>query len=266
MKPSQSVRQKLHSQRGASLLITLLFFMVCLLVASVTLTAASAGFSRTVKQRTEQKLYLSVSSAAQLLQNELETMPDFEARKEVLSHQCGQSLSIHLTGGDFQTKEGEWTLTGDAGAAVLQTYLWQDALALCKAPDTAPEAHTFTIEPDDESMSAVRVKMTAGTVKTDAAGQNSYQIVFTLSAVDPDDKSKTLSTYAMTLSAEASVSSASDGGKDDPQGRYCTYESTGKYWDPVLGEWRSLTGQKVYKLTTYTCTVRWGGVKLTKEA
>ena len=53
MKKNSALRQKVHSQRGASLVITLLFFLLCLMVAAVTLTAASASVGRTVKQRKE---------------------------------------------------------------------------------------------------------------------------------------------------------------------------------------------------------------------
>ena len=79
MKKSSALRQKLHSQRGASLVITLLFFLLCLMVAAVTLTAASASVGRTVKQRKEQQAYLSVSSAGELLQREIEAMDRYAA-------------------------------------------------------------------------------------------------------------------------------------------------------------------------------------------
>lgn len=42
----QRWNQKLKSSRGATLIIALLFFMVCIMVASVIVTAAVANMSR----------------------------------------------------------------------------------------------------------------------------------------------------------------------------------------------------------------------------
>ncbi len=266
MKNNSALRQKLHSQRGASLVITLLFFLLCLMVAAVTLTAASASVGRTVKQRKEQRAYLSVSSAAQLIQKEIEEMPDFTAQKEVLSHQCGKPSYSHLSAYEFDGMEGEWVYGDTADKPLLESYLWEDALALCKAPDTAPASRTFTVEPETDSGAlAVQVKMTTEQVKTEG-GVSSYQIVFTLTALDPDDPAKTLSAYAMALSLDAEITETNDGGRNDHANRQCTYK-TGKYvLDPYTYEWVEETAAMPYKLTTYTQRVQWSHFKLTKEA
>lgn len=63
--------KKLHSERGTSVLIALLFFAICLTVGALILTAATASAAKTKDRYAEQQNYLAVASAARLLKNEL---------------------------------------------------------------------------------------------------------------------------------------------------------------------------------------------------
>ncbi len=63
-----SLRQKLHSPAGVSMLIALLFFLVCLTVGSLILTAATANASKTRGRYAREQDYLALASAARLLQ------------------------------------------------------------------------------------------------------------------------------------------------------------------------------------------------------
>lgn len=76
----QSVRQKLHSQRGASVVMALMFFLICLMVGGVMLTAASANAGRLSHLRKNEQAYLSLSSAARLLRDDFE---EIQYRHEV---------------------------------------------------------------------------------------------------------------------------------------------------------------------------------------
>lgn len=67
----QRLNAKLNSQSGASLLIALLFFLLCLTVGAVVLTAATANAGRLVSLRRAEQGYLTVSSAARLLRDGL---------------------------------------------------------------------------------------------------------------------------------------------------------------------------------------------------
>ena len=67
----QSVRKKLHSRAGVSMLIALLFFLICLTVGSLILTAATASASKARGRYEDQQNYLAVASAARLLQENL---------------------------------------------------------------------------------------------------------------------------------------------------------------------------------------------------
>ncbi len=68
----RALRQKLNSQRGASILIAMVFFLLCLTVGAVVLTAATANAGRLASRRQEEQNYLTVSSAARLLRDGLE--------------------------------------------------------------------------------------------------------------------------------------------------------------------------------------------------
>lgn len=67
-----NLRQKLNSQSGASIVIALVFFLVCLTVGGVVLTAATASAGRIARIEDEQQAYFAVRSAAELLRDEFE--------------------------------------------------------------------------------------------------------------------------------------------------------------------------------------------------
>ncbi len=67
----QAIRRKLRSRRGASITFALLIFLVCAVVGSVVLTAATAASGRMSKLAEMDQRYYSVTSAADLLAQEL---------------------------------------------------------------------------------------------------------------------------------------------------------------------------------------------------
>ncbi|KAF5077308.1 hypothetical protein DSECCO2_152100 [anaerobic digester metagenome] len=81
---------KLNSNKGASILLALMLFFVCFMVASVILSSATANIDKMQDRDTSQKEYLSVSSAAKLLRHifgdaeytgwETQTAYDFQDR------------------------------------------------------------------------------------------------------------------------------------------------------------------------------------------
>ncbi len=66
-----SIRDKLRSQRGASILLALLFFLVCAMVGASVLMAAASNAGKSRSSREEQQKYLTLSSAMQLVCDEL---------------------------------------------------------------------------------------------------------------------------------------------------------------------------------------------------
>lgn len=68
----QRLQKKLHSKRGASIMIALLFFLVCLMVGGVVLTAAAANAGRLAHLRQDQQSYFILSAAVRLLRDDLQ--------------------------------------------------------------------------------------------------------------------------------------------------------------------------------------------------
>ena len=65
------LRKKLHSERGASILLALLFFLVCMMVGASVLAAAASNAGKIRSNQTEQQKYLTLSSAIRLICDEL---------------------------------------------------------------------------------------------------------------------------------------------------------------------------------------------------
>ena len=68
----KTINKKLNSNHGASMMLALALFLVCMMVSSVIIFAAANGVSRNAKREKQQKGYLAVSSAANLIVEELE--------------------------------------------------------------------------------------------------------------------------------------------------------------------------------------------------
>lgn len=65
----RSIQRKLHSERGASFLIALLFFLICLTMGSLILTAATANAVKAKDRYENQQNYLAAASAARLIKD-----------------------------------------------------------------------------------------------------------------------------------------------------------------------------------------------------
>lgn len=81
------IREKLNSQSGASILMALLFFLVCAMVGASVLMASASNAGKSRSNRQEQQKYLTLSSAMQLVCKELtgaRYKPDLEYKKETI--------------------------------------------------------------------------------------------------------------------------------------------------------------------------------------
>ena len=70
----EAIHQKLHSQRGASMLLALVFLLVGLSVGAVALTAATANSGRIQREWKDQQNYLALESAMKLLKEDLQSL------------------------------------------------------------------------------------------------------------------------------------------------------------------------------------------------
>lgn len=89
--------RRLNSRRGASLPIAVIFFLLCLSVGAVALTAASVSTGRLVSRRQTQQDDLTVSSAARLLRDTVDGLTfQSEVRNGVLVREEISSISVPL--------------------------------------------------------------------------------------------------------------------------------------------------------------------------
>ena len=89
------MREKLNSQRGASLLIALLYFLVCGLVAAVIIGAAMTNVQKLKGAHQRQQAYNSVSSAAQLIRDEM-TRVQYQGVERWKAYECNR-VSAEIT-------------------------------------------------------------------------------------------------------------------------------------------------------------------------
>ena len=82
-----SIKTKLHSQQGASLTMALFLFLVCALVASVVIVAATAASGRQAELEKIDKSYYNVTSAAGLFWDELSST-DASGRTVTVVREC----------------------------------------------------------------------------------------------------------------------------------------------------------------------------------
>lgn len=83
-----AIQRKLQSNRGASMILVLTLFLVCVMVSSVILAAASSGVSRNAQRAKQQNGYLAVSSATDLIIEELEVMGVYVGKNVVGRYGC----------------------------------------------------------------------------------------------------------------------------------------------------------------------------------
>ena len=85
----KAARKKLHNEKGASVVLALIFFLVCLMVGGVVLTAASANAGRFSHLRADEQDYFLLSSAASLLHDDLSG-----ARYDIVKKQKGEAEPV----------------------------------------------------------------------------------------------------------------------------------------------------------------------------
>lgn len=116
------LRKKLHSSRGASILLALLFLLVCMMVGASVLMAAVSNAGKLRSNREEQQKYLTLSSALTLMCGELERVEyvgKYSYHREpvyiTVTDEEGNTTSVfdHYKH-DYKQKTGELRVAGTA--------------------------------------------------------------------------------------------------------------------------------------------------------
>ena len=105
------LKAKLNSNSGASMMLALALMLVCVFVSSVILTAATSGATRNEKRNAQQREYLAISSAAQMLQENLKDAGTLAGQTTIKAYQCNVYLQM-----------GQKTITIQPPNAVAKSY------------------------------------------------------------------------------------------------------------------------------------------------
>ena len=84
------MRQKLRSTNGASMILALALMLVCVMVSSVIIASAASGSSRNVNRVAQQRDYLAISSASELLANNLKSIGSFVVTETDIIPECSK--------------------------------------------------------------------------------------------------------------------------------------------------------------------------------
>ena len=130
-RPLERLREKLKSSRGASILMALLFLLVCMMVASSLLMAAVSNAGKIQSDRTEQQKYLTLSSGLRLVCGELEEMAytgEYQyAEWFVENEEKNEAEVIGTTRTDYYwCGQAEGTLTGGNLADALRGFFLEE--------------------------------------------------------------------------------------------------------------------------------------------
>ena len=86
------IKKKLHSNSGASMILSLALMLICVMVSSVIVAAAAAGSARNANRTSQQQAYLAMSSAVELIMEELPEAADkFEMIAVTKDYKCNDA-------------------------------------------------------------------------------------------------------------------------------------------------------------------------------
>ena len=161
--------KKLRSNSGASMIMALLLMLVGVVTSAVIISAAVSAVHATKEDRTQQQSYLTVSSAAELIRDELEDGKcDYT---KIVKQVTKKDWWGNTTTEDPETKE-----TFGDGSDCLFTSVMKSAVAYLTSYPTATFNETYTVSADgyDDVKAEVFVKKA-----TDSENQYSLTIWFT---------------------------------------------------------------------------------------
>ena len=199
------VYRKLHTQQGASLLVALVFFLVCAMVAAVILGSATTNTLKVQQRREEKQIYNSVSSAAKFLRDTMNTV-SMEGSEIATHYGCNDYASdqYHVLIGmspeqeadaavttSVTTKQSGETVENDALIELLQQgvqKVYQSKLELASDKKIAFDGwnESFVI---DDGLCQVAVQVSI---------KNDYTLTFRLAPSDAAQQEF----YNMTLTCE----------------------------------------------------------------
>ena len=121
----QSLKKKLHSAKGSSLLIVMVFFLLCLFVGGVVLTAATANGGRLAAIKADHQANYAQRSAAMVVQDALQSrIVKLEIDKTTITTRVTSTNGATTIS---ETVGYALTISGQADTSMLENILQQAA-------------------------------------------------------------------------------------------------------------------------------------------
>lgn len=165
----KQINKKLHSQRGASFLFAILAFLVASMVSVTIVSAAYSGFKRVNSDREKQQAHLTLTSAAQLVRDEMLTTKYVKTTVTEYENGTAKELTDECTvSGTFKN---EMKTAIESLAAANETY--------------SSNAKAFTIESLEIDGAKTDTVEVCFSMKKDTA--DIYSVTFTMNIKDTKD-------------------------------------------------------------------------------
>lgn len=213
-------RQKLNSERGASMLLALLFLFFCLAIGAIVLTAATATGGRQARIRTQQQEYLSVQSAARTLRDELQSLKFTGTYTSTMHHWKTSHTETNEDGSTTTTET--WHQAGptfaietkDLTGSPLNTLLATDYLACYKGGSDIPSDLYASYLPATHSTAlSVGDADAIDEVEAQFRLESDFTLVVTLRTKDTHSNTMTL-TFTPMLAPSSSTTQTGSPGSD----------------------------------------------------
>lgn len=184
---------KLRSRTGASITFALLLFLVCAVLSSVIIVAASAAAGRMSGIAEADQRYYAVTSAAELLRDLLDGKSASIVKADFDSDGTDETYMVEKGADVITEKEGNWALAGPLyipGGSLLADAAYY--------ADSGVPSFKRTLQSSDEAESdplAVDIDgiVNDGTMKLQVANQGDKKYTLTLSfAAEESEKTKSI--------------------------------------------------------------------------
>lgn len=243
------ILKKLHSRSGASMMMALLLMLVALMVSAVIIAAAVSSASSVRADREEQQAYLTVSSAAELI------------RDELANGECNYKSTVVKYYSDSQRQKEVTDKSSDneSFGDVLFSDVLKDALTNLKISSSFHKFYTISVKGQgDADTDYVDV---SAEVFLNSDGDGNYSLTVWFEGGDEPNK------FRMCLKASGQTTTTGPSNsettiKEWVEGHYESYYSKGKWrtrW--VEGHNDDVT----YYLTTTATDVKWQNCKLQRK-
>ena len=202
----QALTKKLQSESGASILLALLLLLVGVVVSAVIVASALSAMQSLDQDRTEQQVYLEVSSAAELIRDELE------------NGECDYTSTVT----EVYTRSwryGSWgtptTTTDEKYGDGAFVSVIKEGLEYVKTYTGATFSKTYTISADDYDVVNVEVALVESSENAGnynltvrfAGGNDDHKckMILTAECIKTTNSSNTSSTYKKTESTATTL-------------------------------------------------------------